>query len=262
MSTPNLPSFSSKTCLVTGGAGGVGKVIAEAFLRAGANVVVCDINQERLADASTELSNFGSLTTFVVDITREEEVQHLFDAITVKFGKLDILINNAGIIDRFQPVGDMDVDIWNRVIAINLTAPMLVSKLAVNSMLTANTGGCIINIASVAAKAGMVSGAAYATSKHGLLGLTKHTAAFYGEKGIGCVALMLGRMPDTNILESMTNAHEEGLRMARKVLSAGDARPVSMETVAGYCVMLAQDNCRLLNGACIGADGGLGCVLG
>ncbi|TLD11690.1 hypothetical protein PspLS_11773 [Pyricularia sp. CBS 133598] len=172
MSPPNSASLTSKTCLVTGGAGGVGKTIAEAFLRAGASVVICDINKGRLAETSTELSSLGSLSTFVVDITREEEVQHLFDAITVKFGKLDILINNAGIIDRFQPVGDMDVDLWNRVIAVNLTAPMLVSKLAVKSMLTVNPGGCIINIASAAAKAGMVSGAAYATSKHGLLGLT------------------------------------------------------------------------------------------
>ncbi|KAK2038151.1 short chain dehydrogenase/oxidoreductase [Colletotrichum somersetense] len=256
-------SLGSKTCLITGGAGALGKVVAEAFLRAGASVVICDIHKERLSRASEELASLGSLTAFLGDITSQQEVHRLFDDIEAKLGKLDILVNNAGIADQFQPVGDLDIDEWHQVISTNLTAPMLLSRLAVRSMLDGpDPGGCIINMASAASKAGMIAGAAYTASKHGLLGLTKHTAAFYGDKGIGCVALLLGLMPESHMSERMTNVHPEGWQLASKIMSANDMKAIKMESVAGFCVSLAKDNCRLCNGASISADGGFTCVLG
>lgn len=121
-------------------------------------MVICDVHEERLAQTAKELGELGPLASFVVDITVEKQVQQLFDDVAARFGKVDILINNAGLPDRFQPVGDVDMDLWDKVIAVNLTAPVLMSKFAVKSMATGTTGGCIINMASVASKAGVLSG--------------------------------------------------------------------------------------------------------
>ncbi|KAF9767896.1 hypothetical protein IL306_014875 [Fusarium sp. DS 682] len=152
-------SLAGKTCLITGGAGGLGKAIAIAFLKAGSNVVICDINEERVKQTLTELEGMGSLLAKTIDITSLSEVQQLFDEIYSKFAKLDILINNAAIMDRFEPVGDVDLELWDKVLAVNLTAPLLLSKLAVQGMLQqTSTNGSIINIASGSAKAGWLAG--------------------------------------------------------------------------------------------------------
>lgn len=151
--------LAGKTCLVTGGGGGLGKAIATRFLEAGATVVICDINDERLQQTSAELSSKGPLKAIKTDITNKDEVQGLFDELISGFGKIDVLVNNAGIMDQFDPVGDLDIEHWDRVMAINLTAPFLLSKLAVRNMLEQpKPDGRIINIVSVAGRAGWASG--------------------------------------------------------------------------------------------------------
>ncbi|KAF4537760.1 Short chain dehydrogenase/reductase family oxidoreductase [Lasiodiplodia theobromae] len=177
-------TLAGKTCLVTGGAGGLGKAIVTAFLKAGANVIMCDINQERLKETSTELAGAGSLTAVRADITNPAEVEDLFTEIAGKFPTLDVLVNNAAIMDRFDPVAELDLELWDKVLSVNLTAPFMMTKLALRAMLQQpNSNGCIINIASGSAKAGWLAGTAYTASKHGLIGLTKSTSSFYGAKG-------------------------------------------------------------------------------
>ncbi|PNP73501.1 hypothetical protein FNYG_13151 [Fusarium nygamai] len=155
----DVPPLDGKTCLITGGAGGLGKAIAIAFLNAGTNVVICDINEGRVKQVSADLEGMGTLLAKTIDITSSSQVQELFDDIYSKFAKLDILINNAAIMDRFDPVGDVDLEIWDKVLAVNLTAPLLLSKLAVQGMLQQeSTNGSIINIASGSAKAGWLAG--------------------------------------------------------------------------------------------------------
>lgn len=151
--------LSGKTCLVTGAGGGLGKAIATKYLEAGANVVICDINDERLQETEAELSPRGPLKVFKTDITNRKEAENLFEEIVNHFGKLDVLVNNAGIMDKFDPVGDLDPEFWDRVMAINLTAPFFLSKLAVRNMLEQpSPSGQIINIISVAGKVGWASG--------------------------------------------------------------------------------------------------------
>lgn len=151
--------LAGKVCLVTGGGGGLGKVIATKFLEAGGSVVICDINEERLRETSAELSSKGPLKAIKTDITNKDEVQSLFDEIIRDWNKIDVLVNNAGIMDQFDPVGDLEVEHWDRVMAINLTAPFLLSKLAVRNMLEQEKpDGRIINIVSVAGRAGWASG--------------------------------------------------------------------------------------------------------
>ncbi|KAF7176947.1 hypothetical protein CNMCM7691_004372 [Aspergillus felis] len=257
-------SLAGKTCLVTGGAGGLGKAIASTFLAAGASVVICDVNEDRLQQTSAELGETGRLKAVKADITSASAVQTLFDEIIGEFGKLDILVNNAGIMDRFDPVGDLDEALWDKVMAVNLTAPFLLSKLAVQNMLAQpTTDGCIINIVSVAGKAGWAAGAAYTASKHGLVGLTKNTAAFYGNKGIRCNGLMLGGMK-TNIADAFqAGINMEGKDKAFEILGAIKPPMCEIDDVADMCLFLACGRgSKLINGAIIPADNGWTGVLG
>ncbi|KAE8379834.1 hypothetical protein BDV26DRAFT_303396 [Aspergillus bertholletiae] len=259
-----MTTLSGKTCLVTGGAGGLGKAIATKFLEAGANVVICDINDDRLQQTSEELSVKGTLKALNVDITSAAAVKGLFDTIVSEFGKLDILINNAGIMDRFDPVGTLDEDLWDRVIAVNLKAPFLLSRLAVRNMLEQpNPDGYILNIVSLAGKAGWTAGAAYTASKHGVVGLTKNTAAFYGSKGIRCNALMMGGM-NTNITDAFhAGINEEGKGKAIGIMGSVRSPLCDIEEVAEICVsMTSGKGNRLINGACIPVDHGYSGTVG
>ncbi|KAJ5683435.1 hypothetical protein N7462_006600 [Penicillium macrosclerotiorum] len=256
--------LAGKTCLVTGGGGGLGKAIATQFLDAGANVVICDINEERLKQTSDELSSKGSLRAIKADITIVSEIQSLFDQMIQEFGKIDVLVNNAGIMDRFDPVGDLEIEQWERVMSLNLTAPMILSKLAVRNMLEQpKPDGRIINIVSVAGKAGWASGAAYTASKHGLVGLTKNTAAFYGSKGIRCNAMMMGGM-QTNIADVFKSGlHMEGYQKMNSIYEAVNAPFCDLDEAAGFCLNLTYGKgASIINGACIAVDNGWTCVVG
>ncbi|EME89600.1 uncharacterized protein MYCFIDRAFT_111738, partial [Pseudocercospora fijiensis CIRAD86] len=177
-----MSNHQGKTVLVTGAGGGLGRVIAEKFVDLGANVVVCDINKELLADwkAKVESGNSERVLSLETDITSETALDDLFEQAEKRFGHFDYIVNSAG----FDPAGTMDRATWDRCIAINLTAPMSITKRGVNSMLKAQVKGSIVNIASVASFRGFANGAAYTASKAGLIGLTKNTAVFYRLKGI------------------------------------------------------------------------------
>jgi NAD(P)-dependent dehydrogenase (short-subunit alcohol dehydrogenase family) len=152
-------TLRGKTALVTGGAGGLGLAIATKFLQAGANVVICDINQERVDETTSRLADQGTLRGYTTDVTSQDQVKNLFANIVGEFGALDILINNAGIMDRFDPVGDLDPALWDRVIAVNLTAPFRLSREAVKVFLAKDTpDGYILNIISMAGKVGQAAG--------------------------------------------------------------------------------------------------------
>lgn len=153
-------THQGKTVLVTGGGGGLGRAIAEHFLSLGCNVVICDINQKLLADFDEKVSfaNLERTLAIEADITSEAALDSLFEQIEAKFHHADYVINSAGIMDRFDPSGSLDLDLWNRVIALNLTAPTFVTKRAVNSMLKAQVKGAIVNIASIAAFKGGAAG--------------------------------------------------------------------------------------------------------
>ncbi|PLB42621.1 SDR family NAD(P)-dependent oxidoreductase [Aspergillus candidus] len=260
-----MTDITGKTCLVTGGAGGLGKAIATRFLAANANIVICDINEARLQETETELSgtsSAGKVKAIKADITSAAAVQTLFDEIVATFGKVDILVNNAGIMDRFDPVGDLDASLWDKVIAVNLTAPFLLSKLAVQNMLAQEkVEGNIVNIVSLAGRGGGVAGAAYTASKHGLVGLTKNTAVAYGNKGIRCNALMMGGM-DTNITEAfMAGINREGMERIEQLMQAMRIPMCPLGEVAEVVFTLTcGPGARLMNGNCVPVDNGFSAV--
>ncbi|KAK4145047.1 uncharacterized protein C8A04DRAFT_11003 [Dichotomopilus funicola] len=253
-----MSSAQGKTVIVTGAAGGLGKAIAAAFLFAGANVVICDVNQERLTSVESEWSqsHAGKFLTQQTDVTDDAAVQKLVDDTVAKFGRLDVLVNNAGIMDDFSPVGTCSREQWDRVLGINLNGPYLASKAAI-AQFEKQKGegefGVIINIGSTSSVQGFKAGAAYSVSKAGLVALTKNTAGFYGDKGIHTIALLLGGM-DTNI----TDAFARGLNMeAFEKIQASQTpfspeRRVPIESVAKYCVFLSdKDIAPSANGSCV-----------
>jgi hypothetical protein len=181
-------SFTDKVVLVTGSGSGLGKEIASRYLESGAKVVLCDINEERLKETEDELSPQGIVLAHKVDITDEDSVKELTEAAVAKFGRLDIVVNNAGVTDKFgrwfhcllacllsqsvfgndfrtctdihaDPVGSVDKKLWDNVMAVNVTGTFLISKYAVNQMLAQKpVGGAIVNIISVAGFRGFVAG--------------------------------------------------------------------------------------------------------
>ncbi|KAK3940550.1 hypothetical protein QBC46DRAFT_122753 [Diplogelasinospora grovesii] len=256
-----------KTVIVTGAAGGLGKAIADAFLAAGANVVICDVNPQRIAAAEEEWtkSYSGKFLTKQTDVSDETAVQELIDAAVAKFGRLDVLVNNAGVMDDFSPVGACSRDQWDRVLGINLNGPYLTCKAAVTQFekqqesqpqpQPGSIGGVMVNIGSNASFMGFTSGVAYTVSKAGVMALTKNTAGYYGPKGIYCMALLLGGMHGTNIGDAF--AHGLNMDMFQRVqASSTPYEPGKTDTavasVAKYCLFLSDpDIAPSANGSCI-----------
>ncbi|KAI1803444.1 NAD(P)-binding protein [Daldinia bambusicola] len=236
-------SLQGTTVLVTGAGGGLGKVIATAYLEAGANVAICDIHEERLATARSELEGTGRFAAFKADVTSEEAVTQLVADVAARFGRLDILVSNAGMTDKFDPVGAVTKEAWDRVIGLNLTGSFLAFKAAVNAMEKQSPpGGTIIQIGSTASYHGMSSGVAYTASKHGVAALVKSTAGYYGAKGIYAIGLLLGGMIDTNIPDGFAALGGFNQEAFAQSISA-DFKPemaIKTKDVAKYCVFLAD----------------------
>jgi len=153
----SLPSLTGKVCLVTGGAGGLGKAIAQALLSAGALVAITDINQTLLDSVSASFPPSSFLAVHA-NVTIEESARQLVSEVVSKFGHLDILVNNAGIMDNFDGVAECQMDMWGRVLAVNLTGPFIMTGLAVKNFLENGTKGRILNIGSLASFRGGTAG--------------------------------------------------------------------------------------------------------
>ncbi|RYP79424.1 hypothetical protein DL770_006661 [Monosporascus sp. CRB-9-2] len=252
-------SLEGTTVLVTGAAGGLGKAIAKGYLDAGASVAICDINDERLKQTSDEFERTGRFLGVKTDVTDEAAVNELVDAVVAKFGRIDVLVNNAGIADTFDPIGILSKETWDRVLNINLTGSFLPAKAAVNAMEKQSPpGGVIIQIGSTASSRGMEAGVAYTVSKHGVEALVKNTAGFYGPKGIYAIGLMLGAMIDTNISEGMKALGRFNME-AYSLTASASLKPeqlgevaVKLDDAAKYCVFLSDRSiAATANGSCI-----------
>lgn len=151
--------ISGRTCLVTGGAGGLGKAIVLELLGNGASVAVCDINKATLESSAVEFSKIGPILPIQCDITNASAVEFLVEKVVHHFGKLDVLVNCAGVMDRFEPAGDVSFELWNRVLSVNLTATYLMSKEALRHFLSRGaTDASVINVGSLASERGWCAG--------------------------------------------------------------------------------------------------------
>ena len=170
-----MGGLDGKVVLVTGGGRGIGKGIARGMLKEGARVAISGRSEETLETAKAELTALGGEVLAVpADVTDEHQVEKLFQAVIGEFGRLDVLVNNAGAFDG-GPLDELSLEAWNKVIATNLTGPFLCTRAAFIIM-KKQGGGRIINVSSISAQRVRPRSAPYSASKHGVWGLTQVTA--------------------------------------------------------------------------------------
>ena len=252
--------LEGKVALITGAASGMGLAMATLFANEGAKVVAGDWNTERLDAAVASIQGQGgTIIGSQGNIADQATAEQLVDLAITSYGRLDVLCNNAGVMDYMQGVGELSDDIWRRVLGINLDGPMFTSRRAIQHML-ARGAGSIINVASTAGIHGGAAGAAYTASKHALVGLTRNTAWMYAQRGIRCNAICPGATK-TNIGETMPQDRLDAAGATRAGAFAALA-PAYLDPsdIAALALFLASDESRHVNGAIIPADGGWAAV--
>lgn len=250
-----------KVVFVTGAASGIGKQIAESFLKNGAKVMFSDINQEALNNTITELQKKGyDCMSVKCDVTKEEEINHAIDKTVEKYGRLDILINNAGL-QHVSMIEDFPTDKFEFMIKIMLTAPFIATKKAFPIMKKQGFGR-IINMASINGVIGFAGKAAYNSAKHGLIGLTKVATLEAADSGITVNALCPGYV-DTplvrgqfNDLSKTRNIPLENVLEEVLYPLVPQKRLLDVQEIADYAMFLASDNAKGITGQACLLDGG------
>ncbi len=204
-------NFKNRTAIVTGGAQGFGLDIAKRFLNSGAKVIIWDIDAKMLEKATKDLNN-PNLSSNIVDVSNFKEVESCINNIT-KNSNIDILINNAGITGPTAALWEYDVEMWKKVVDINLMGTFNCCKTTVPNMIK-NNYGRIVNVASVAGKDGNANASAYSVGKAGAIGLTKSLGKELADKNIAVNAITPAGA-NTRILDQMTKEHVQ--RMLSKV---------------------------------------------
>lgn len=247
--------LKNKVALVTGAGAGLGRAIAERFAEEGAKVVVNDIQGETARDAvETIKAKGGEAVPIQGDTSREEDAKRAVAYAVDTYGDLDILVNNAGV-EIWKPVHEMTVEEWDRIMSINLRGVFLVSKHAVRRMLEQNQGGRIVNMSSVAGLASIPCLGAYATSKHGVIGLTKTMALelrpFNIQVNALCPAFIDTKMAERLLLQ----IKEQGLPV-EDLLAQTQGRLGTPGEVANVALFLASDEASFMSGAAVPIDNG------
>lgn len=246
--------LTGKTIIVTGAGSGMGEAMAKLFAQEGARIVAADIRLETVERVVSDIKEAGGEAMAVAsDIAKPNAATELVQQALEAYGKLDVLVNNAGIMDGMEGVEDISDERWDHVFAVNTTGTMRLMREAVKHFKEVK-GGVILNNISIGGLNGARAGAAYTASKHAVIGLTKNTAFFYAGEGIRCNGIAPGAV-ETNIGQSMTNLNEFG--MGRAMLGMGlNPRAGQPDEIAKLALFLVSDEASFVNGAIVVADGG------
>lgn len=242
--------LKGQIAIITGGARGIGKAIAEALAKKGANLIIADVSHEAAEETAAELGRLNVETMPVkLDVSKAEEVSSVFAEIAKKYGKIDILVNNAGI-TRDNLIMRMKEEDWDAVLDINLKGVFLCTKEAIKIMVKGKYGR-IVNIASVVAFMGNPGQANYSASKAGIVGLTKTTAKEYASRSVTANAVAPGF-----ITTAMTDALPENVKdEMKKAIALG--RFGTVEDVANAVVFLTLPESGYITGQVIHVNGGM-----
>jgi NAD(P)-dependent dehydrogenase (short-subunit alcohol dehydrogenase family) len=247
-----MAELDGRVAIVTGGARGIGAAIARAFDDRGASVVICDVagNPEQVA------SGLRDSVGVVCDVSSEDDVDALIKRTLGEFGRLDIVVNNAGIDGVFNPLAESSPETFDQVIAVNLRGVYLVMRKSIPALISSG-GGSVINIASVAAVVAFAGTSAYTASKAGVVGLTRVAAHEYGSSGVRVNAILPGVI-ETPMLADLKETAPEIYQQVRAqaVAMTSQARLGHPDEIASVAAFLAGDGASFLTGAAIPVDGG------
>jgi 3-hydroxybutyrate dehydrogenase len=248
-----------KTVLVTGSVSGIGLAIATEFAKNGANVVLNGFGD--IEAAVKQVSAYGVRVCYHgADLTKPEEIGDLFETIKRKFRGLDILVNNAGV-QYVSPVESFPVEQWNKIIATNLTAPFLCTRLAI-PVFRERGWGRIVNIASTHGLVASVNKSAYIAAKHGVVGLTKETALELAATPITCNAICPGwvltplvqKQIEDRARQNGTTTDEEKHALVAEKHPSGNF--IALEQIAKAVIFLCGSAAAEMRGSCLVMDGG------
>jgi 3-oxoacyl-[acyl-carrier protein] reductase len=243
----------AKVAVVTGASRGIGRAIAEALAGAGYAVVVNFVSRRDDADAvvSTIIAGGGTALALQADVSDPAAVSRMFATVDERFGRLDALVNNAGIGRRFERMTDIDDATWRRTLAVNLDGAFFCMRAAIPRLKAAG-GGRIVNVSSGAARTGGAVGAHYAASKAGLLALTAKAAREVARDGIA-VNAVLPSVIETDMLEAVAPDPAARDRARAQIPIGRFGRPDEVAQVVRFLVVEAPD---YLTGECISLRGG------
>jgi NAD(P)-dependent dehydrogenase (short-subunit alcohol dehydrogenase family) len=249
--------LSGKVALITGGAGSIGQATARAFVAEGARVMIVDLEEEALARAADSIGASGDTVVWqATDVTDSEQVLGAVTATVREFGRLDIAFANAGVFGVVAPVTDYPVDVFERVMAVNVTGSFLVAKHALAVM---EPGGSLIINSSVVGVTSDRGIAAYATSKHAVVGLVRTAAKEVAPRGIRVNSLHPG--PVDNEFQSAIEVEAVGASKEDSAAAFETMIPLTRHAepseIAAAVVFLAGDECRFMTGSALVVDGGL-----
>ena len=245
----NQIDLKGRVAVVTGGGQGIGYAAAERMLQSGASVALWDIDAALLQKAENELSKLGTVSTSIVELTLEADVEAATQDAIKAHGKIDILLNNAGITGGNGPTWQLSPEVWRQVIDVNLVGPFLTCRAVVPHMIEKGYGR-IVNVASVAGKEGNPNASHYSASKAGLIALTKSLGKELATKGV-LVNAVSPAAAKTAIFNSMTQQHIDF--MLSKIPMA---RFLEVTEAAAMIAWLASEECSFSTGAVFDLSGG------
>jgi NAD(P)-dependent dehydrogenase (short-subunit alcohol dehydrogenase family) len=247
-----MGSFEGKTALVTGGGSGLGEAISKDLARNGVNVVVVDLNVDGATRVANEITAAGGTAApFQANTAVAEDSKKAVEFAVATYGALNYAVNNAGIGGANAPVGDVDIDDWDRVISINLSGVLYGMRYQIPAILAAGAAkGAIVNMASIHGTVAAPGNAAYTAAKHGVVGLTKNAAAEYGAQGLRVNAIGPGYI-DTPLLAAAPKEVIDGLEAKHPLGRLGQP-----DEIANVTTFLLSDKASFMTGSYVLVDGG------
>jgi NAD(P)-dependent dehydrogenase (short-subunit alcohol dehydrogenase family) len=254
LSTQAKPRLADKVALITGGAGSIGLATARAFVAEGARVLIADLDQAALEQAAGELGDAAAWA--VTDVTDPDQVDAAVGQTVERFGRLNCAFANAGVFGVVAPVADYPVDVFNRVMAVNVTGSFLLAQSALRVM---EPGGSLIINSSVVGLTSDRGIAAYATSKHAVVGLMRTAAKEMAPTGIRVNSIHPGPIDNTFQhkieVDAIGASEEESAKVFEQMIPL--ARHAEPDEIAQAVVFLASDESRFMTGHTLTVDGGL-----
>ncbi|SEM22968.1 NAD(P)-dependent dehydrogenase, short-chain alcohol dehydrogenase family [Mesobacillus persicus] len=248
--------LSGKVAIITGGAGGIGKVTAERFLKEGAKVVLVDLFTESLQEVKKELASLGEVFTVQADVSKDADVQNYVNQTVEKFGKIDVFFNNAGIVGKMGRLVDLSVEDFDQVMNVNARGVFLGLKYVLPVMIEQGSGS-VINTSSVSGLDGSHRLSPYIASKHAVVGLTKAAAVEVAKTNV-----RVNSVHPSPVDTSMARDLENGLNVDKEKLAKTIPlrRYGESEDVANLVLFLASDESAFITGVQYRVDGGMGAM--